>query len=125
VEPERIPHEVDEAAVAYRGLLSGKRVLVVLDNAADADQVTPLLPPAASCLAVVTSRDLLAELAGDAARRLDLDVLSAEDSAALLARILDERRVAAEPAAVGELARLGAYLPLALRVAAANPSAAD
>src|SRR5205823_10796551 len=93
----------------------------ILDNAADVDQLRPLLPVAPSCLAVVTSRDALADLvAGDGARLLTLDVLAPDEAGDLLARILGDGRVAAEPAATAELARLCAYLPLALRIAAAN-----
>jgi DNA-binding SARP family transcriptional activator/tetratricopeptide (TPR) repeat protein len=118
---ERVPTGVEEASAMYRTLLANKRMLVLLDNAASADQVRPLLPGTGGCLVVVTSRDQLAGLiALDGARRLTLDVLTPDESAALLGRILGEDRVGAEPGAVAELARLCAYLPLALRIAAAN-----
>jgi len=118
---ERVPTEVEEASAMYRTLLANKRMLVLLDNASSADQVRPLLPGTGGCLVVVTSRDQLAGLiALDGAGRLTLDVLTPDESAALLSRILGEDRVGAEPGAVAELARLCAYLPLALRIAAAN-----
>jgi DNA-binding SARP family transcriptional activator/tetratricopeptide (TPR) repeat protein len=113
-----IPPEVDERAAAYRSLLDGRRMLVVLDNAATVEQVRPLLPGSASCLVVVTSRDSLAGLvARHGAQRLDLDALPRKDAVALL-RTLIGGRADAEPAATATLARQCAGLPLALRVAA-------
>jgi len=118
---ERIPVELAEAAALYRSVLADRRVLVLLDNAASAEQVRPLLPAGAGCLALITSRDALAGLvAVDGARRVTLDVLPDGEARGLLASVLGPERVAAEPAAVAELARLCAYLPLALRIAAAN-----
>jgi tetratricopeptide (TPR) repeat protein len=118
---ERIPVHVEEAAALFRSLLAGRRVLVVLDNAVDAAQVRPLLPAGGGCLALVTSRSRLAGLvARDGATRINLDVLAVEEAGALLARILGSERVAREPDAVAGLAHACAYLPLALRIAAAN-----
>ncbi|MCA1671293.1 MAG: tetratricopeptide repeat protein, partial [Actinobacteria bacterium] len=113
-----IPPEVDERAAAYRSLLDGRRMLIVLDNAATVEQVRPLLPGTPSARVVVTSRDALAGLvARDGARRLDLDLLPPEDAVALLGALIGER-VAAEPDAVANLAGQCVWLPLALRVAA-------
>jgi DNA-binding SARP family transcriptional activator/Tfp pilus assembly protein PilF len=113
-----IPLEEAERAARYRSLLAGKRLLVVLDNAASAEQVRPLLPGAPSVMVLVTSRDALAGLvARDGARRLDLDVLPAADAATLL-RSLIGPRAEADPAATAVLAGQCAWLPLALRVAA-------
>jgi DNA-binding SARP family transcriptional activator/Tfp pilus assembly protein PilF len=113
-----VPAEVDERAAMYRSLLAGRRLLVVLDNALSAEQVRPLLPGAAGCIAVVTSRDALAGLAArDGARRLDLDLLPLPDAVSLLRALLG-RRVDAEPGAAEALALHSARLPLALRVAA-------
>jgi tetratricopeptide (TPR) repeat protein len=117
VPPEAIPTEVDEAAAMYRSTLAGKRVLVLLDNARSADQVRPLLPDDGDCIVLVTSRDQLDQLGGG---RVNLDVLAADEARDLLVRVLGEDRVGAEPEAVDELARLCGYLPLALRIAAAN-----
>ncbi|MGH3754071.1 MAG: ATP-binding protein, partial [Pseudonocardiaceae bacterium] len=113
-----IPLEVDERAAAYRSLLDGRRMLVVLDNAATVEQARPLLPGAGSCLVLVTSRDSLAGLvARHGARRLDLDLLPPEDAVALLRALIGER-VESEPDAAVMLGGQCARLPLALRVAA-------
>jgi DNA-binding SARP family transcriptional activator/tetratricopeptide (TPR) repeat protein len=113
-----IPAEADERAGRYRSLLAGRRVLVVLDNAGEVEQVRPLLPGMGSCVAVVTSRDSLAGLvARDGARRLDLDLLPPADAVGLL-RALIGGRVDADPGAAAALATQCSRLPLALRVAA-------
>jgi DNA-binding SARP family transcriptional activator/Flp pilus assembly protein TadD len=115
---EDIPAGEDESAAAYRSLLDGRRMLVVLDNAASVEQVRPLLPGSPSCLVVVTSRDSLAGLvARHGARRLALDMLPAADAIGLLRTLIGDR-VDAEPDAAAELAAQCARLPLALRVAA-------
>jgi DNA-binding SARP family transcriptional activator len=116
-----IPPSVDEQSALYRSLLAGRRALIVLDNAATADQVRPLLPGTPSCAVLVTSRDdLLGLAASHDVHRLVLDVLTETDALALLARIIGTDRVAAEPAEGAELARMCGYLPLALRIAAAQ-----
>ncbi len=113
-----IPVEEAERAARYRSLLSGRRMLVVLDNAATEEQVRPLLPGRAGVMVLVTSRDSLPGLvARDGARRLELDVLPAADAIALLRALIGER-VEADPAAARTLAEQCARLPLALRVAA-------
>jgi DNA-binding SARP family transcriptional activator/tetratricopeptide (TPR) repeat protein len=113
-----IPDELEDRTRLYRSRLAGRRVLVLLDNARDSDQVRPLLPGDPGCTAVVTSRDALAGLvAVDGARRLDLDVLPLDDAVALL-RSLIGPRTDGDPRAVTELAVLCARLPLALRIAA-------
>ncbi len=118
---DEIPAEESAAAARYRSLLAGRRVLVLLDNAADPAQVRPMLPASPGCLVLVTSRHRLSGLvARDGARRLSLDVLGVCEAQVLLERILGGERVAAEPAAVAELARACSYLPLALRIAAAT-----
>jgi DNA-binding SARP family transcriptional activator/tetratricopeptide (TPR) repeat protein len=115
---QQIPAELDERAARYRSVLSGRRVLVVLDNASDVEQVRPLLPGTPACMAVVTSRDALAGLiARDGAMRLDLDLLPLHDAVTLL-RSLAGRRADEEPEAAAALAAQCARLPLALRIAA-------
>jgi DNA-binding SARP family transcriptional activator len=116
-----IPAETDERAARYRSLLAGRRMLVILDNARDPAQVRPLLPGSPGSLVLVTSRDRLTGLAAaDGAHVLVLDVLAEAEARELLARRLGTGRIAAEPAAVTELSRLCARLPLALSVAAAR-----
>ncbi len=118
-----IPDGVEDRVRLYRSRLAGRRVLVLLDNARDGEQVRPLLPGDPGCVAVVTSRDQLAGLvAADGAQRLDLDVLPVPDAAGLL-RSLIGPRADAEPGAVAELAGLCARLPLALRLAAEHAAA--
>jgi DNA-binding SARP family transcriptional activator len=113
-----IPAEEDERAARYRSLLSGRQLLVVLDNASDVAQVRPLLPGSSACMVVVTSRDALAGLvARDGAARLDLDLLPLTAAIALL-RSLVGGRVDADPKAAATLAAKCARLPLALRIAA-------
>jgi DNA-binding SARP family transcriptional activator len=119
-----VPAGPEERAVLYRSLLAGRRALVLLDNAAHADQVRPLLPGSPSCTVVVTSRDALAGLvARDGARRLDLGLLPQAAAAGLLRALIGER-AHADPAATAALARQCARLPLALRVAAERAVAA-
>jgi DNA-binding SARP family transcriptional activator/Tfp pilus assembly protein PilF len=118
---EQVPSEQEMAAELFRSLLADKRMLIVLDNAGDPDQVRPLLPGGAGCLVVITSRNSLSGLvAMQSARRLTLDVLTTDESLDLLRTMLGVGRVDREPAAAAELARLCAHLPLALRIAAAN-----
>jgi len=113
-----IPAEQDDRAARYRGLLAGRRMLVLLDNAGSAEQVRPLLPGSATCTVLVTSRDALHGLtASDGAERLGLDLLPAADAEALLTRLIGDRATA-DPVAVAALAGHCARLPLALRVTA-------
>ncbi|GAA0794796.1 ATP-binding protein [Spirilliplanes yamanashiensis] len=117
----QVPDDVHEAAGLYRTLLTGRRMLVLLDNARNPDQVRPLLPGAPGCAVVVTSRDqLLGLLARDGAHGIGLDVLTGAEAHALLLAALGEARVRAEPEAVAGLVRACGRLPLALRIAAAN-----
>jgi DNA-binding SARP family transcriptional activator len=113
-----IPPGQDERAARYRSLMAAKRMLVVLDNAREAEQVRPLLPGTSACAVVVTSRDALFGLvARDGAARLDLDLLPPEEAVALLTELIGER-ASADPDAAAALAGHCCRLPLALRVAA-------
>src|SRR5487761_371110 len=125
VHPERLPADTDGLAALYRSGLAGRRMLVLLDNAADAAQARPLLPASPQCLVIVTSRRELAALAArEGARLLQLDVLSEQEANELLVARLGKDRAAAEPWAVTELASLCARLPLALSVVVARAAAA-
>jgi len=124
VPPERIPSDPQAQAGLYRSLLSGKRMLIVLDNAVDERQVRPLLPASPGSLVLVTSRRQLDGLAAaDGAQLISLDVLSHAEAVQMLAARLGAGRTAAEPAAVDRIASLCACLPLALAVAAARAAA--
>ncbi|MFI1373554.1 ATP-binding protein [Streptomyces longwoodensis] len=121
VPQERIPESENGAAALFRSLAADRRLLVVLDNARDSEQVRPLLPGGDRCVTVVTSRHRLPGLiVSDSARPVAVDVLAPPDGTALLARVLGARRVHAEPAAALRLAELCGGLPLALRVVAAR-----
>jgi DNA-binding SARP family transcriptional activator/tetratricopeptide (TPR) repeat protein len=126
VSAREVPVDLEECAAWYRSLLHGRRMLIILDNAATVEQVRPLLPGTPDCAVIVTSRDSLAGLvAREGARRLDLDLLPPADAIALL-RALVGARADADPAAAAALVRQCARLPLALRVtaelAAARPA---
>ncbi|WP_131738714.1 AfsR/SARP family transcriptional regulator [Actinomadura roseirufa] len=121
VPPDQVPVERDEQAAVYRAMLDGRRVLVVLDNAASAEQVRPLLPGTPGCAVLVTSRhELRGLIVTNDARLVPLGVLEPAAAAELLTRILGEDAVAGQAGAVERLAELCGYLPLALRTAAAN-----
>lgn len=109
-----IPSEHEERVAAWRTAMSGRRALVVLDNAVDAAQVRPLVPGSPGCVVLVTSRRRLPNL--DGAVPLSLDVLPAAEAEELFLRVVGEDR---GPGAA-ELVALCGYLPLAVRVAGAR-----
>ncbi|MFF2656378.1 BTAD domain-containing putative transcriptional regulator [Kitasatospora sp. NPDC058032] len=115
---ESIPADPAERAARYRSLLAGRRVLVLLDNARDAEQVRPLIPGGAGCAVLVTSRTRIGALPN--ARFTELPVLPAEEAVTLLTRVVGAGRVAAEAPAARELIRLCGQLPLAVRILAAR-----
>lgn len=116
-----VPETLEERAEVYRASVAGHRLLVVLDNAADAEQIGPLLPGSATCAVIVTSRTRLSGRHG--MRQVDLEVLGPETAVELLTRVVGAERTTAEPAPARELARLCGYLPLALRIAGARLAA--
>ncbi|ARF73387.1 hypothetical protein B7C62_14745 [Kitasatospora albolonga] len=121
VPPGRLPADEEEAAALYRTLLADRRLLIVLDNARDAEQVRPLIPGARGCAVVITSRSQLAGLvSNDGARRIGLDVLGPDEGRHLLGSIVGECRAAAEDEAARRLVRACGGLPLAIRIAGAN-----
>jgi DNA-binding SARP family transcriptional activator/tetratricopeptide (TPR) repeat protein len=116
-----IPAEPDAQLDMYRSMLADKRVLIVLDNAYDAEQVRPLLPGASGCLVVVTSRNpLIGLVISHGGHPLAVDLFSSEEARTYLTIRLDPRRVAAERDAVDDLILQCAHLPLALAIAAAQ-----
>ncbi len=113
-----IPADPEERAALYGAWLSDRRMLVVLDDAADEAHVRPLLPGTAGCGVLVTSRARLSALEG--VRLLDLDVLPPGQAVELLGRIAGAARVAAEPQAATAIVRYCGGLPLAVRIAGAK-----
>jgi DNA-binding SARP family transcriptional activator len=121
IPPPAIPIGLDAQAAYYRSLLAKRRVLIVLDNARDADQVRPLLPGAPGCLVIVTSRNRLSSLvARDGAYPLALDLLSSDEALDFLGRRLGAERIATEPRAAMEIVECCAGLPLALAIVSAR-----
>lgn len=119
VPAQAIPLGAEAREDLYRSTLHSRRLLVVLDNAGDTDQIRPLLPGATTTMTVVTSRDRLGALIADTgATGLELGMLPPHDAVAALARIAGDERVAADPDAAADLARLCGGLPLALRISA-------
>jgi DNA-binding SARP family transcriptional activator len=117
----QIPDTIEERAEAYRDLLAGQKVLVVLDDAANETQVSALVPGGPTAAVIVTSRRRLAGLAG--AIQVPLGVFAADSSIELLTRIAGTERVSTELTATAQIAELCGHLPLALRIAGARLSA--
>lgn len=113
-----LPAQLAARAALYRSRLAGKRVLVVLDDAASVSQVVPLLPADAGCAVLVTSRRRLSELPG--ALQVELQPFAPEEAAELLAGIAGEDRVSAQPGEAAAIAQACGHLPLAIRVAGAR-----
>ncbi|MEV7802166.1 BTAD domain-containing putative transcriptional regulator [Microbispora sp. NPDC088329] len=113
-----IPDGLAERSALFRSLLADRRMLVLLDNARDAEQVEHLLPGSAGCAAIITGRGKLADL--PAARLIDLDVLEPEEALSLFAAVAGPERVAAERAAAMDVVAACGFLPLAVRIVAAR-----
>ncbi|MFC9687110.1 ATP-binding protein [Kribbella sp. NPDC056951] len=121
VPAQEIPDDLAAATARYRTAIAGRRVLVVLDDAATVDQVAPLIPGTSGSAAVITSRRLLDQLAG--ALHLRLDVLSDDEALHLLGEVIGAALVAAEPEAALTVVHACGNLPLALRIAGTRLSA--
>ncbi|GAA4965711.1 DNA-binding SARP family transcriptional activator [Nonomuraea thailandensis] len=121
VPSQQIPTDTDQAAAQFRSVLAHRRVLILLDNARDAEQVRPLLPGGGRCLVIVTSRRQMSGLvATEGARLLRLALFTTHEAYELLARRIDRERLQADPAAVEALITACGRLPLALAIAAAR-----
>ncbi|WP_214411077.1 AfsR/SARP family transcriptional regulator [Sphaerisporangium fuscum] len=113
-----VPSDVEEAAAVFRSLVADRRMVIVLDNAASAAQVRPLLPAASGTAVLLTSRTGLTTLNGVA--HLHLNPLTPDASRAMLAHLIGDTRAVADPSATARLAALCDHLPLALHVAASR-----
>jgi len=116
--PQQIPPGLDARAAAWRHHLAGKKILLVLDDAASSDQVGPLLPGSANCLVLITSRRRLTAL--DEVMPLSLDTLPQPDAARLFTRFAGRRDIQPTDAAVAAVVALCGHLPLAIRLVAAG-----
>ncbi|ALG11491.1 hypothetical protein AOZ06_35620 [Kibdelosporangium phytohabitans] len=117
VPPNELTVEPGEAATRYQSLLASRTMLVVLDNAADAGQVTPLLPANRHCAVVITSRVALTTVD---AQHVPVGVLGAGDSVRLLGKLAGDERVLAQHADAADITRWCGGHPLALRIAGAR-----
>ncbi|WP_103542810.1 BTAD domain-containing putative transcriptional regulator [Streptomyces sp. SM1] len=123
VPPEYVPDHLDEAANLYRTRLSGRRVLVILDNAHDEDGIRPLIPGDEGCAVLVTSRNTLPGLvAREGIRRVAVDALDDDETLTLLGRLLGPERIESESLAAMALARYCGGLPLVIRLIATRPA---
>jgi tetratricopeptide (TPR) repeat protein/transcriptional regulator with XRE-family HTH domain len=120
----RIPADLGAQIGLYRSVLADKRVLIVLDNARDPEQVRPLLPGTAGCMVLITSRSRQTDLiALDGAIPLTVDLLTTREARELLVRRLGPARITSQQAAADELIGLCARLPLAVNIAASRAMA--
>jgi transcriptional regulator with XRE-family HTH domain/tetratricopeptide (TPR) repeat protein len=126
VDTQRLPTDLDAQAALYRTLLADRRVLVLLDNARDADQIRPLLPGSPGCLVVVTSRHQITPLvAAEGAHPIALDLLTDDEARELLGRRLGAERIEGEPDAAATIIERCARLPLALAIVAGRAATRD
>ncbi|TMR24190.1 tetratricopeptide repeat protein [Nonomuraea turkmeniaca] len=121
IPPDVIPDGLAERSALFRSILAERRILVLLDNARDTRQVSPLLPGSPGCAAIVTSRGKLADL--PSARLIDLDVMEPDEALSLFAAVAGPERVAAEHGAAMDVVAACGFLPLAVRIVAARLAA--
>jgi DNA-binding SARP family transcriptional activator/tetratricopeptide (TPR) repeat protein len=115
---DKLPAGLDERAARWRAETAGRRILLLVDNAAAAAQVRPLLPGSPTALTVVTSRRHMSGL--DNAWTLSLDALPHHDAVTLFARAVADTRATAEPTAAADIVTMCGHLPLAIRLAGAR-----
>ncbi|QMU71714.1 BTAD domain-containing putative transcriptional regulator [Streptacidiphilus sp. P02-A3a] len=118
VAPGGIPDGLDERSAMFRSLLTGRRMLILIDNARDASQVRPLLPGTAGSAVLVTSRAQLAELPGT--RLFEIEAFRRSEALDLFAAVIGAERAAAEPEAVEALVAACGFLPLGVRILASR-----
>ncbi|MFK0229440.1 AfsR/SARP family transcriptional regulator [Streptomyces sp. NPDC090303] len=114
VHQDTLPEDTDDRALLFRAALAERKVLLVLDNARNAAHVAPLLPAGGQSAALITSRQLLADLPGSA--KVPLSPLSESDQHALLAELAGSARVRSEPEALADIMAACGGLPLALHI---------
>ncbi|GAA1974400.1 AfsR/SARP family transcriptional regulator [Kitasatospora viridis] len=112
------PESFEQRAALYRSTLADRRMLILLDNARDVQQVTPLIPGVAGCAVLVTSRSRLAGIPG--AHLFDVEELTSQEALQLFGAIAGQHRVEAEPEAAMAVVASCGFLPLAVRIAAAR-----
>jgi tetratricopeptide (TPR) repeat protein/transcriptional regulator with XRE-family HTH domain len=118
VAAQQIPPGLEARAARWRDHIAGKKILLLLDDAAGHEQIRPLLPGTAGSLVLITSRRRLTAL--EDAAQISLDTLSPGDAAALLARLAARPELRPGDAAVAEITRLCGYLPLAIGMLASQ-----
>jgi tetratricopeptide (TPR) repeat protein len=123
VDARNVPAELDERASMWRDRMAGQRALLILDNAVDSEQITPLLPGSAASLVLITSRRFLGDIPR-AVTNIPLESLSPEDSLRMFLRLAPKAEE--EPGKAADLVALCGYLPLAIvivaRLCALHPS---
>jgi DNA-binding SARP family transcriptional activator/tetratricopeptide (TPR) repeat protein len=118
VDRRRVPVDLDGAAALWRAMLADRRVLLVLDDAANSAQVRPLLPGEGGCLTIVTSRRSLSGL--DGVRAVPVGPAEPTEAAQLFVRVAGRAELAVDDAAVTDVVEMCGRLPLALAIAAAR-----
>ena len=118
VAAQQIPPGLEARSASWRAYQAGRKVLLVLDDATGSDQVRPLLPGAAGCLVLVTSRRRLIAL--EEAAPISLGTLPPGEAADLFVRLACRPGLQSADAAIAEVAGLCGCLPLAIRLVAAG-----
>jgi NB-ARC domain len=122
VPTDRIPHDLQDRVTLLRQLLTGRRMLIVLDNARDSEHVRSILSATASCATIVTSRQQLTGLVHrDGAHRVTLPRLAPDDAIALLRHRIGKARTERDLQSIQDLSALCDGFPLGLRMAAERP----
>jgi hypothetical protein len=115
VDARYLPQDLNRRSAMWRDRIAGKRIVLILDNAASSDQIAPLLPGTAGCLVLITSRRYLGDLT-PAVAEVPLTVLPSEEAARMFLQLAP--RATATPDKVIELVDLCGHLPLAISLLA-------